>query len=675
MNKKVYLKIVCLAICVISTFLAVISGNFFTKKVSLQIGQIAKETVYAPFQVENEIATNRKRELSEKGVLPKYKVDIKVQEKAVSDIEMLFEYAISVNTTDIAERLGKTPLEVLRSRSPIGLYRDEFDTLLAANSDDLNTLKEVCIQTAAMLFEQGIQEDDVQKTQEIRNYLVETQLNVTYQKVAEGILSGVIRPNVILDEVATNAAKKLEREKVDPVFILQGEKIIERGTRVTEETYNVLEKVGYLETNKNTKYKHYLGIGVLIFLVLIFLLRYSKRMPNKKELQDKHIYLMVILYLLSLAITRMMLGRPFVYLPLAVIPIIIALLIDIDMAVIMHMVLVIFVSIIFKGDILFIVYLMITGIMNTLVVGNMQERKKTMQSALIVGSIQLVTYLALKLFIGAEMNMNIVIESGIAFAIGMICVIVVVGTMPLLESAFGFVTPMQLLELTNPNQPLLKRLLLEATGTYYHSLLVANLAETAADAIGANPLLARVGGYYHDIGKITCSNYFKENQTLDNPHEAMDPIKSYQMIISHITCGLNLASEYNLPVYIKDIIKEHHGTSVMQYFYMKAREQKGSFIKEEQFRYKGPKPRTKEAALVMLADVVEATIRAMQDKLGLEVTIEQIVTRMVKQKLEEGQLDDCELYISDIDKIIDSFIKMLKGMYHERIQYPERDEK
>jgi putative nucleotidyltransferase with HDIG domain len=256
-----------------------------------------------------------------------------------------------------------------------------------------------------------------------------------------------------------------------------------------------------------------------------------------------------------------------------------------------------------------------------------------------------------------------------------LAVVLVVGILPLLESAFGFVTPMQLLELTNPNQPILKRLLLEATGTYYHSLLVANLAETAADAIGANPLLARVGGYYHDIGKITCSNYFKENQTLDNPHDTMDPQKSCQIICSHVTTGVSLAREYNLPVYIKDMIKQHHGTSVMQYFYMKAKEQKGSFVKEEQFRYEGPKPKTKEAALVMLADVAEATTRSMQDKVGVDLTIEQLVRKMVKQKLEEGQLDECELYISDIDKIIASFSKMLKGIYHERIQYPEKDGK
>ncbi len=674
-KKSSYLKVFSLMICVIVTFLAVISGNFFTRKVSLQIGQIARDTIYAPYQVENEMATRRKRELAEKGILPKYKADIKVQEKAIADIELLFEYTDSIQTTDVAERLDQSSLEVLRSRSPIGLYKDEYETLLSMRTQDLNYMKEECIHIAVKLFEEGIQTDDLNKVLEIKSMLEETKLSVTYQKVAEGILTTVIKPNVIFDEAATNEAKKLEREKVDPVFILQGETILEKGTRVTEEIYNILDKVGYLDTNKNTKYKHYLGISLLIVLILIFVLRYIKRSHGLKELQDKQVYLIMILYILSIGIIRMMLGRTFVYLPFAVAPIIIALLVDVDTALIINMILVVFAAIILKGDILFIVYFMITGILSILVVGNMQERKRTMKSALVIGVIQLSTYLALKLFIGADITINIIIEAGIAFVIGFISVVVVVGTLPLLEFAFGFVTPLQLLELTNPNQPVLKRLLLEATGTYYHSLLVANLAETAADAIGANPLMARVGGYYHDIGKIASSNYFKENQNLENPHDIMDPIKSCQVIISHVAHGLDLATQYNLPVYIKDMIKEHHGTSVMQYFYIKAKEQKGEFIKEDQFRYKGPKPRTKEAALIMLADVVEATVRSMQDKLGVELTIEQIVRKMVKQKLEEGQLDNCELYISDIDKIINSFSKMLKGMYHERIQYPERTDK
>lgn len=672
--KKVYLKWVSIGLCILITFLAVISGNFFTKKVSLQVGQIARETIYAPFQVENEMATNRKRDLAERGVLPTYKADIKIQEKAIKEIEALFDYTVTIQTTDIATKLNKTPLDTLSSGSPIGLYKEEYETLLNMSEKTLEDMKEACIHIAVQLFEAGIQVDEVNKVLEIKSILELTEWSVGYQKIAESIITAVIKPNVILDEVATQEAKKLEREKVDPVFILQGETIIDKGTRVTEETYNLLDKVGYLDTNKNTQYKNYLGVSLLILLILFFVFKYFKRRSSIRVLQDKQIYLMISIYILAIGLIRVLLGRPFVYLPLAIVAIIIALLIDIDMALMMHIILIIFASIILKGDILFIIYFFITGILSILIVGNMQERKATMKNALIIGMLQAITYLTLKLFIGATINFSIMMESSIAFATGVISVIVVVGTLPLFESLFGFVTPLQLLELTNPNQPLLKRLLLEATGTYYHSLLVANLAETAADVIGANALMARVGGYYHDIGKLTSTNYFKENQSLDNPHDIMDPTKSAQIILSHVTHGVDLAKQHHLPIYIQDMIRQHHGTSTIQYFYTKAKDKEGEELEEELFKYKGPKPRTKEAALVMLADIVEATVRSMQDRLGIEITIEQIVRKMVKQKLEEGQLDECELYISDIDKIIYSFTKMLKGMYHERIAYPERND-
>lgn len=675
MNKRRHWSIIIFVFAIATTFFATITGSFFTKKLSLEIGQVAKETSYAPFQVENEIATERKKVAAEKSVIPIYKADVQIQQKAVSDIETLFEYTQTIQTSDIAERLNKSPLEVLRSRSPIGLYREEYETLLGIPEEQLSYLKDLSIDIAAQLFKAGIQSQNVNKDVEIKTLLEASELSVTQQKLAQGIIAAVIKPNVILDEAATDDAKKLAREKVEPSYILPGEKIVEKGTLVTEETYKLLEKVGYLETNKSNKYKQYFGIILLIILLSAFVFKYSKQGANIKVYKHKEINLMLILYIVAILMVRLMKDLSFIYIPLGIVPMLIALLIGTNMAVIINIILVIIGSIIFKGDIVFILYFAIIGSLNTLVVGSLQERKKTMFGAVVVGGIQFVTYLALRLLIGTHIDITTFLEASIIFIGGVISVILVVGSLPLLESAFGYVTPMQLLELTNPNQPILKRLLLEATGTYYHSLLVANLAEAAADTIGANPLLARVGGYYHDIGKINCSNYFKENQGIDNPHDLMDPVKSAQILASHVTSGVQLVTEYHLPSYIKDMVTQHHGTSVMQYFYFKARKEKGDFIKEDQFRYKGPKPKTKEAALVMLADVVEATVRSMQDKLGVEVSVEEVVRKMVKQKLEEGQLDDCELYISDIDKIIQSFTKMLKGMYHERVTYPERNEK
>lgn len=672
MKENDYKSQMLLVIAFLITCIAIMSGNLFTKKISVQVGQIAKETIYAPFQVENEMARQRKQDLAERSVESIYKINNKVQQEAVASIERLFDLTMQLKTTDLAKKLNKTPLEVLREESPIGLYREEYETLLGASASSLTYMKEVCIQTAAKLFEKGIDSQNTNKTIELREMLSQTKLSITYQKIAQGIITSVLQPNVVLDEVATKEAKKLAREKVDPIYILQGEKIIEKGTIVTEETYNLLKKVGYLDTNKTDRYKQYTGIAVFVGMMFLLGLAYLYQTEQLKGLQNKQLRVMLMIYILQILFLRVMVGWPLVYMPFAIAPMLIALFIKIDIAVIFSCFLTLIAAVIHKGDIVFISYLAGIAVLGVLMMHTLQERNKMMSSALIVGLGQAAIYLALKLFTGADITLVVWLQAAISLLTGILSVLIVVGSLPLWETMFGLVTPMQLLELTNPNQPILKRLLLEATGTYYHSLLVANLAETAADAIGANPLMARVGGYYHDIGKLTCSNYFKENQVFDNPHDHLDPFKSYQIIVSHVTAGIALAEQYKLPNYVKDIIVQHHGTSTMYYFYAKAKQLQEEEVTEEQFQYEGPKPRTKEAALIMLADIVEASVRSMQGKIQDEKEMEKIVRKMIKQKLDEGQLDECPIYISDMEKIVHSFTKMLKGMYHERIQYPER---
>lgn len=681
MKNKEYGWTIFLVIAIFITFFCVLSGNFFTQKISLQIGEIAKETLYAPFQVENEEATTRKKQEAEAAVETVYKKDGTIQEKAIGNIETLFKYIHTIQTTEVAEQLQKSKVEVLSGRSPIGLYNEQYELLLGASSETLDKMKGICIDTASQLFAAGISREDSAKNIAVRQAVDQTELSASLKKIAEDIINAVLEPNVVVDEVATSEQKKIARDKVDTVYVLAQEKIVEKGSKVTEEVYKLLEKVGYLDTDPTSRMKQYIGIILLILLVgflYYYYIRQTYILGNKsisKRQQNKQLSLLFILYSVALIVTRVMLSLPFVYLPLSIVCMVIAFAMSPHVAFMTHVLVVIFSAIIFKGDIVFIVYFMISGIASTLIVTRMHERTKTLISAVSVGSIQFITYLALKLLIGANLSMSVLSEGVVAFIIGIISVVAVIGALPVFEALFEFVTPMQLLEMTNPNQPILKRLLIEATGTYYHSLLVANLAEAAATNIGANSLLARVGGYYHDIGKLTCSNYFKENQGITNPHDYMTPKESYEVIVSHVTAGVTLADEYQLPNYIKDFIRQHHGTSIMQYFYVKAQNESKEPILEKSFGYPGPKPQTKEAALVMLADIVEATTRAMQDKLGGEIQIEELVRKSVKQKLEEGQLDECELYISDMNKIIESFTKMLTGMYHQRIAYPERNDK
>lgn len=672
MIQKKYSVFIFGTLALFLTLFAVLTGNFFTKKIQIQIGEVAKETILAPFQVENEIATNRKKDLAEDAVKTQYKKDSKVQEQAIGEIEELFNYIENLKANTAEERSEDDLVGILNEHAAIALYNEQYATLLRLSEERLEDMRKTCIDIASSLFDEGISQEEQNNSLALRTALEASTLTLTQQKIAQDIINSVLKPNVVVDEFATNEAIRMAREKVEPVYILAGEKIIEQGTKVTEETYMLLDKVGYLDTNKSGRYKQYLGLVILLGLGGVFAFIYVHTHHRKWSYRQYNFLFMT--YTVTILMVRAMMTMPFVYLPICMAAMLVAFAMEMELALLIHSLIVIMTAIILKSDFVSIGYFMITGIGAIFVVRNMLERAKTVMNALIIGGIQSVAYISLKLFSGATFNVTIGAECIAAFIMGVIAVVLVVGILPFLESAFGFITSMQLLELTNPNQPVLKRLLLEATGTYYHSLLVANLAETAADAIGANPLMARVGGYYHDIGKLGNSSYFKENQGKENPHDYLTPYESYSHIVSHVSYGVTLAEEYELPSYIIDIIKQHHGTSCMQYFYMKAKEEHTTEVCEADFCYLGPKPRSKEAALVMLADVVEATVRSMQDRLGEELTIHDLVTKMVKQKLKEGQLDECELYISDIDKIIESFTKMLKGMYHERIKYPERIE-
>ncbi|MGL4798547.1 MAG: HD family phosphohydrolase, partial [Cellulosilyticaceae bacterium] len=428
---------------------------------------------------------------------------------------------------------------------------------------------------------------------------------------------------------------------------------------------------GFLDEEDESNAIQLFGLLMFMLLMVLFLSRYFNEHKVLGQLKFRQTSLIFIVYMLSLVIVRLFMPLEVIYIPLSIGAMLMAILIKKEIAIIMHLILVIISAIACKGDIIFILYILMTGVIGIMIVASMQQRKQTMKCALLVGALHMLIYISLNLVVGVDIEPRLLIRGGQAFAVGLVEVVLVVGSLPLWEAAFGFITPIQLLELTNPNQPVLKRLLIEATGTYYHSLLVANLAEAAASDIGANTLLTRVGGYYHDIGKLQSSNYFKENQVRDNPHDYMDPKSSCDIILSHVTSGVEIAETYKLPKCVKDMIRQHHGTGIIQFFYVKAKEMDEEVLLKD-FQYPGPKPQTREAALIMLADVVEATVRAMQHKIGTEVSVEDVVRKMVKQKLDEGQLDECPLYISDIEKIIHSFTHMLKGMYHERIEYPEK---
>jgi cyclic-di-AMP phosphodiesterase PgpH len=310
---------------------------------------------------------------------------------------------------------------------------------------------------------------------------------------------------------------------------------------------------------------------------------------------------------------------------------------------------------------------LISGLVSSMLVLGVRKRTTIINAGIAVGAAQ-----AFTLFLLNSMRFSGLQDYLFIFLNGLVSSVVVAGVLPVFEYLFGTITNIKLLELADFNHPVLNRLMLEAPGTYHHSLIVGNLSEAAGKAVGANSLLARIGAYYHDIGKLLKPDYFSENQYLKgNVHETLAPNMSKLVIMNHVKEGAELAKKYRLNRRIADFIRQHHGTSLVYFFYRKALENGGEqeAVNEEVFRYPGPKPDTKEAAIVLLADSVEAATRSLKEPTPAK--IEELVHKIVNNKFIDGQLDECDLTLKDLEKIAQVFIHILSGIYHSRVNYPE----
>ena len=321
------------------------------------------------------------------------------------------------------------------------------------------------------------------------------------------------------------------------------------------------------------------------------------------------------------------------------------------------------------------IYALASGIVATLAAERSQDRASLSRVGVVVGGANVALMLVLGLYRGFPETPAIVfLSASCAMVGGFLSVGVVSFVLPVFEGIFGITTDTRLLELSNQNLPLLKRLSLEAPGTYQHSLSVSNLAEAGADAVGANALLLRVCAYYHDVGKLVKPEYFVENQRNGNPHDALAPSMSALVIQSHVKEGLELAREAKLPLPIRQGIATHHGTKLIRYFYNKAQERNAdekSEVRESDYRYPGPRPNTKEMGILLLADAVEAAARTVDNPTPTKV--QAMIDKIFSNALEDDQLDDCELTFSELDKIASAFLWVLTNMYHHRIDYPGFD--
>ena len=496
------------------------------------------------------------------------------------------------------------------------------------------------------------------------------------QPIIQELLAALIFPNLTRDEAKIRQLQEEARRKVTPVKIEKGNLILSEGDLVTNEHIQILRDLALID-NRGNRVIIFFSLAIftlLLMAVCLFYIYFFKKTLIKEE---RHLYLLALVAVVVLAVAKAisLLNMDWMeYLaPLSFAGIILSFLSEPQLAWVISSLLSLMIGVIFDFNLALTVYYFINGTAAIYLMFDLTQRKEMIRRGLYLSGINFFTIISLGFLFGIKRLSSLFLFALVAGFNGILSTALANGFLPFFEHLFGLTSPLSLLELANPNLPLLKRLLIEAPGTYHHSILVGNLAEAAADAIGADSLLVRVGAYYHDVGKLRRPYFFVENQiTDDNPHEKLAPSLSTLIITSHVRDGVELAKTYGVPSCVIDIIEQHHGTDLIRYFYQQASEQvqdeKESVAKTD-FSYPGPKPQSKEAALVMLADSVEAAARAIGQPSSARLEV--LVNNILKERLEWGQLDETNLTLRDLDKIKAAFLKVLGGIFHHRIKYPE----
>ena len=513
------------------------------------------------------------------------------------------------------------------------------------------------------------------------------------REVAFSVAKKLIEPNLTFNKELMEKKKMAFMADTNPAFfqVQKNEMIVREG-----------EKIGYLElaklnayfksteNNKFSRFTVFLGFffTALFLSIALYLWRTRNWIKAKVSVRSNVdlfvfgiIALLQILFIkagifISLAVNRafpsISTDACYFAIPFALGAMIIAILINRNVALIISVLTSFLIGFIFDENIILPLFSFLGSIAASYQIVRIRQRSVFLRIGIFLGIINMAAIVCLNLITGNIFN-DLFLRLMMGFAGGVFTGILVAGIAPIFESTFGFITDIKLLELANLNQPLFQRMIIEAPGTYHHSIIVSSLVEAAAEAIGANSLLAKVSAYYHDIGKLTKPQYFIENQpNSDNRHDKLSPKMSSLIIISHVKDGCELASQVKLGRQIINIIRQHHGNSIVSYFYDKAKKDKDESIRslsENDFRYPGPKPQTKEAGLVMLGDIIEASSRTLSNP--TPARIHSLVRERIERIYMDGQLDECELTLKNLNTIAETFTKILTGIFHHRVDYPE----
>jgi len=674
-------------------FTIVLSTDIFRQGISWQPGQKASRTVLADRTVTwlDDTATEQLRRAARDAVSKQYT-------PTNPEIEGLQRLDLWFSKLDVTAATGEEPtpqdLNELLSLAGATLTADQVRALLALSEEPRAALRRqvttllLDIYRNHEIHDDTARETDLQAVREkTANRLRQAFSDPLRREVATRLVIAELRPNRLYDPLRTETLRDEAAQRVEPVrrTINRGERIIEAGETVNEAHQAKFMALGLVQRRQD--YRGLLGTATLVLLVLVIVGWYVRREQHEIYMDLGKVALLCVLAIGSMAFFRgMMVWRadPAAMAHTAIfcgatMGMLITVLVDYRLAMMMTGVLALFLGLMMPGAGIYVAFeAWLAGRVGAMALRSVSSRGDLVRAALAIALGGMVVAAAIDLPHSAEdapfAFSAMVRDMVYGLAWGLLSFLVSQGLMPLLERLFGVVTPFRLLELTNTSSPALALLRKNARGSFDSGLTIGDMSAEACEAIGADALVARAAGYHHDLGKVRHPTWFVENQFgAENIHDKLEPTVSAMAIKSHVTEGLQLADEYNLPKPLKDAIAQHHGTSLISFFYYQAKERLGDNcrITEEQFRYDGPKPQNKECGVIMLADGIEAAVRAasghgpMTDK-----RIHEIVHRIIDQRLKEGQLDECPLTLRDLTMVAASFCEYLRGMYHGRIDYP-----
>lgn len=663
-----------MSLALLVVILAMLIMEYVPRVTRFEVGKPSTETVISSrdFSVIDDDSTQAEREMARKRRESLF-IDDSVNRGAISRLGAFLDLARDISSQDTGE---DEKINALLSQGEVDISIASLQAVMRASEEDSSLLYAVAVDLLSTAMAEPVAYDNLrEKRDEIYDRVDDMPLQEPLKQAAWELAAAFLSTNTAYSSSAIARESEAAMSAVEEVTVSYsaGQKIVEKGEIITGLTLASLGEAGALSPVGN--YQQVMGIILLVLVLYIMALVFFRRFRPDIAGNWRIVAMICLVFLafcISCRVCAVFIDENPLWgylIPLALVGLILAVLLDDLVSLFMVVLGGVLTGLFVKGNIYLTFTALLGGIAAALLVTEIRKREDLIRAAvevsLILSVISVITASLIK-------DLRFILLAGLlGLGNGALTAVLTLGLLPVLERISGITTPMRLMELSSPEQPLMRELISKAPGTYSHSVIVGNLANAAALAIDADAQLARVGSYYHDIGKIKRSAFFVENQPLgSNGHLNLKPNLSALVITAHVKEGVEMAREYNLPEEIVDIIRQHHGTSLVRYFYARAMEQGdvSDGAMESRFRYPGEKPQSKEAALVMMADAVEAAAKALEKP--TPVRLEQLIRSLITERLQDGQLSESNMTMGDLDTMSKTFVRILSSMYHERVEYP-----